>query len=155
MAQGYPAITPMLSYEDLADAIDWLGRAFGFRERMRMTNEHGTIGHAEMELGDGVIMLGNPGPNYQSPRRHAETCPDARKWSEVPFVIDGLHVLIDDVDRHYERARSAGARMLSEPADEPYGERIYRVEDLEGHRWMFAQPLAVNESSEPSMEAAA
>ena len=150
MAEGYPTITPMLSYENVAEAIPWLERAFGFAERMRMTNEDGTVGHAELVLGDGVIMLGNPGPDYQSPRHHAETCADARRWSEVSFVIDGLHVAVDDVDAHFERARAAGARILSEPEDEAYGERIYRVEDVEGHRWMFAQPLAAAEAPEPA-----
>jgi uncharacterized glyoxalase superfamily protein PhnB len=154
MADDYPTITPMLSYEDVAAAIPWLERAFGFRERMRMTNEDGTVGHAELELGDGVIMLGNPGPDYQSPRHHAESCADAHKWSEVPFVIDGLHVTVEDVDAHCERARAAGARILSDPEDEPYGERIYRVEDLEGHRWMFVQPIRA-EAAQPPMEKAA
>jgi PhnB protein len=155
MAQD-PTIVPMLSYEDVAAAIPWLERALGFLERMRMTNEDGSVGHAELTLGDGVIMLGNPGPNYQSPRHHAESCADARRWSEVPYVIDGLHVTVDDVDAHFARARDAGARILSEPHDESYGERTYRVEDLEGHRWMFAQPLRAQEWSQPSeLDAAA
>jgi uncharacterized glyoxalase superfamily protein PhnB len=156
MSTADPTITPMLSYEDVAAAIPWLEQAFGFRERMRMANEDGTVGHAELTLGEGVIMLGNPGPDYRSPRHHAETCEDAKRWSTVPFVIDGLHVVVDDVGAHFERARAAGARILSEPQDEPYGERIYRVEDLEGHRWMFAQPLRTEDRSVPSeLDAAA
>jgi uncharacterized glyoxalase superfamily protein PhnB len=59
----------------------------------------------------------------------------------VTNVIDGLHVLMSDVNAHFRRAREGGATILSEPADEPYGERIYRVEDLEGHRWVFAQQI--------------
>jgi uncharacterized glyoxalase superfamily protein PhnB len=54
-------------------------------------------------------------------------------------VIDGVHAYVDDVDAHFERAKAAGATMLSEPEDTPWGDRHYRVEDLEGHRWMFAQ----------------
>jgi PhnB protein len=146
----------MLSYEDVAAAIPWLERAFGFRERMRMANKDGTVGHAELTLADGLIMLGNPGPDYRSPRHHAATCEDARRWSAVPYVIDGLHVTVDDVEAHFERARAAGARILSELQDEPYGERIYRVEDLEGHRWMFAQPLRAEDQPQPSqLDAAA
>jgi uncharacterized glyoxalase superfamily protein PhnB len=99
------------------------------------------IGHAELELGDGLIMLANPTPEYRGPRRHAEVCEQARKWREVPYIIDGLHVLVDDVDAHFRRARDAGATILSELQDQPHGERAYRVEDLEGHRWMFAQLL--------------
>ena len=54
-------------------------------------------------------------------------------------MIDGVHVYVDDVDAHFERAKGSGATILSEPEDTPYGDRNYRVEDLEGHRWMFAQ----------------
>jgi uncharacterized glyoxalase superfamily protein PhnB len=136
-----PQIVPMIAYEDGAAALDWLHRAFGFRERMRMAGPDGSIGHAEMELGGGVIMLATPTPDYQSPNHHAEVCEPARKWSAVPFVIDGFHVFVDDVDGHYLRAKEAGATILSEPEDQEYGERVYRVADLEGHRWMFAQPI--------------
>jgi uncharacterized glyoxalase superfamily protein PhnB len=137
-----PAIVPMLAYEDAGATIDWLCRAFGFRERTRMADENGVVGHAELELGAGVIYLAQPTPDYRGPRRHAESCQAARKWLSVPYVIDGVHVVVDDVDEHFRRAREAGAEILSEPQDEPYGERIYRVADIEGHRWMFAQPIA-------------
>lgn len=139
--QGTPRIVPMLSYEDAAAALDWLAEAFGFRERTRMTDSEGRIGHAEMELGDGIIMLATPTADYQSPKHHAEVCEAARKWSAVPFVIDGVYVTVDDVDKHFQRAKEAGATILSEPEDQTYGERVYRVADLEGHRWMFAQPI--------------
>lgn len=56
----------------------------------------------------------------------------------MPWVIDGVMVQVDDADAHYSRARDAGATILSEPEDQPYG-RVYRVEDLEGHRWMFME----------------
>jgi PhnB protein len=137
-------ITPMIAYEDAAAAIAWLERAFGFREQpnTRYTGEDGRIGHAQLELGNGLIMLSSPTPEYRSPRRHAEECEQARRWQEVPYVIDGLRVVVKDVDAHFARARDAGARILSEPEDQAYGERIYRAEDLEGHRWMFAQPIA-------------
>jgi uncharacterized glyoxalase superfamily protein PhnB len=141
--QTVPTIVPMIAYEDTAAALDWLARAFGFNERedSRYTEPDGTITHAEMELSGGVIMLATPTPDYQSPKHHAEVCEHARKWSAVPYVIDGLHVQVDDVDAHFGQARDAGAEILSEPEDQPYGERVYRVADIEGHRWMFAQPL--------------
>ncbi len=134
-----PRIVPMIAYEDPARALDWLARAFGFRERTRLSEPDGRITHAEMELADGVIMLSNPTPDYQGPRRHAEACDAARRWSAAPWVIDGLHVLVDDVDQHFRQSRDAGATILSEPEDQPYGERVYRCADPEGHRWMFAQ----------------
>lgn len=138
-----PTIVPMIAYEDTAAALDWLARAFGFRERedSRYTEPDGTISHAEMELGSGVIMLATPTSDYQSPKHHAEVCEQARKWSAVPYIIDGLHVHVDDVDAHFRQARDAEAEILSEPEDQPYGERVYCVADFEGHRWMFAQSL--------------
>jgi uncharacterized glyoxalase superfamily protein PhnB len=134
-----PQVVPMLSYEDVGRAADWLTNAFGFRERLRYAEPDGTISHAELEHGDGVIMLGNPGRAYQSPRRHAETCESARAWLEPPYVVDGVLAYVDDVDAHVAAARGAGATILSEVEDTPFGDRHYRVADLEGHRWMFAQ----------------
>jgi len=134
-------VTPMIAYEDAAAAIDWLCRAFGFTERMRMEDASGTVTHAELELNGGVVMLAQPTTEYRSPARHAEECDQARRWLSVPFVIDGAHVLVPDVDAHFQRAKTEGATILSEPEDQPYGERTYRAADLEGHRWMFAQTL--------------
>jgi len=137
----YPTVTPMIAYEDAASALDWLSRAFGFRERMRYAEPSGTVTHAEMEVGDGLIMLATPMPDYRSPRHHRETCDEARQWSTVPYVIDGVHVYVDDVEAHFRRAKEAGATVLSEVQDTEYGDRQYRVEDLEGHRWLFSQHL--------------
>src|SRR2546428_5953644 len=134
----YPGVIPMIAYEDGAAALDWLAAAFRFRERTRMTGKDGRISHAEMETGDGLIMLASPTPDYESPRRHRESCEAARRWSAVPWVIDGVLVYVDDVAAHYQRARRAGARILSEPEADDYGHR-YRAEDLEGPRWMFLQ----------------
>lgn len=131
---------PMLSYEDVGTAIDFLARAFGFIERgERYTDSSGRVTHAEMELQGALVMLGWPGHEYRSPRHHAETCAEARAWLELPFVIDGAMVEVDDVDAHLERARAGGAEILREPKDEPYG-RLYNAADPEGHRWMFLQP---------------
>jgi PhnB protein len=136
---GYPTIVPMISYEDAAAAIDWLVRAFGFRERAEQRYvEDGRVTHAELELGDGVIMLASPTPDYQGPRHHRKTCEAADRWLQVPWVVDGVLVYVADIDDHHERAVSAGAAMLGGIEDAPYG-RLYRAEDLEGHRWMFMQ----------------
>ena len=133
-----PAVIPMLAYEDAAAALDWLAKAFGFREVTRMLDDNGAVMHGEMAAGDGMIMLATPTPDYESPRHHAEHCEAARSWLSVPYVIDGVYVRVDDVDAHYRQAQEAGATILGEPSDNPYG-RTYRVEDVEGHRWMFAQ----------------
>jgi uncharacterized glyoxalase superfamily protein PhnB len=134
-----PTVVPMISYHDAAAALEWLGEAFGFRERNRIAMPDGSIGHAEMQVGDdGLIMLAEPSPHYQGPARHAEVCETSRRWLELPYVIDGVHVGVDDVDAHFARALQAGATILSEPEDSGYG-RSYRAADLEGHRWMFSQ----------------
>lgn len=131
------SVVPMLAYEDGVAALEWLARAFGFRERARML-DGGRLSHGEMDTGGGLVMLATPSPHYQGPKRHREGCAAARKWSEVPWVVDGVLVYVDDVDAHFERAKAAGARILSEVEGDAPGKR-YRAEDLEGHRWMFMQ----------------
>jgi uncharacterized glyoxalase superfamily protein PhnB len=130
----------MISYEDVAAAIDWLGAAFGFREHgERFSDPDGRVTHTELELDGATVMLGWPGPDYRSPAHHAEDCEQARRWLATPWVIDGVLVEVEDVDRHCERARAAGATILRELEDLPFG-RLYSAADVEGHRWMFLQP---------------
>jgi uncharacterized glyoxalase superfamily protein PhnB len=138
MPPTYPDVIPMIAYEDGPLAMDWLAGAFGFRERTRRTAPDGRLSHGEMEAGHGVIMLATPTPDYESPKHHRDGCEQARKWSVVPYIIDGVLVYVDDVDAHYAHAREAGATILSEVEDGANGRR-YRAEDLEGHRWMFMQ----------------
>jgi uncharacterized glyoxalase superfamily protein PhnB len=133
-----PAVIPMLSYEDGVAAMDWLHRAFGFRELARHTEPDGRLSHGEMQAGGGMIMLASPTPDYQGPKRHREMCEQARKWSTVPWVIDGVLVVVPQLKRHFARAKAAGATILSEIEEDPPGRR-YRAEDLEGHRWFFMQ----------------
>ena len=121
-----PRISPYLLYEDVAGALDWLARAFGFRERLRLPGPEGKVVHAEMELAEGVIMMGNPGADFRNPK-------------QLGRVTQYLYVYVDDVDRHYEQAKRAGATILAAPEDQFYGDRRYQAEDLEGHRWSFAQ----------------
>jgi uncharacterized glyoxalase superfamily protein PhnB len=131
---------PMISYEDVGAAIDWLADAFGFRESgQRFTDADGRVTHAEFSLDGATVFLGWPGPDYRSPRRHAEDCEQAARWLATPWVIDGVCVEVGDVDAHYDHARAAGATILREPEDLPFG-RLYSAADLEGHRWMFMQP---------------
>jgi uncharacterized glyoxalase superfamily protein PhnB len=138
MERWYPAIIPMIAYEDCVAAIEWLGKAFGFRERKeaRQYWPDGRVAHSEMEAGDGLIMLATPTPDYESPRHHRETCEQARKWSVVPWIIDGVLIYVDGLEAHFARANAAGATILSTIEDGPPGRR-YRAEDLEGHRWFF------------------
>jgi len=128
----------MINYEDGPAAMDWLAKAFGFQEITCMTGEDGLLAHGEMITGNGTIMLATATPDYESPRHHREHCERARAWSSEPFVIDGVLVFVDDVEAHYQQAGAAGAHILSELED-GFPARRYRVEDLEGHRWMFMQ----------------
>ena len=131
-----PAVVPMISYEDGIAALEWLHSAFGFRETARLTTSDGKLSHGEMEAGNGLIMLASPTPEYHGPKRHREVCELARKWSTVPWIIDGVLVYVNNLDRHFERAKTAGATILSVIEEGPPGRR-YRAEDLEGHRWFF------------------
>ena len=138
MTANYPDVIPMIAYEDGPKAMDWLSSAFGFRERARMLDKGGRLSHGEMQAGDGVIMLATPTPDYQAPLHHREACEPARKWSTVPYVVDGLLVYVDDVDAHFARAKQHGATILSGVEANQNG-KLYRAEDVEGHRWMFMQ----------------
>lgn len=120
-----PRITPYLYYRDVASALDWLASTFGFTERMRMPGPGGAIMHAELELADGVVMLGCPSEDYRNP-------------GQLGTATQSLYVYVDDVDKHYEHAREAGAKILDPPEDQFYGDRRYGVEDPEGHVWYFA-----------------
>jgi len=131
----------MLAYEDAATAIDWLCRAFGFREEAseRYTEADGTVTHAEIERDGARVMLATPNREYQGPKHHRETCEAAARWLDNPWVIDGVFVEVDDLDEHRDRAVAAGASILREPEEPGVGFRIYTAEDPEGHRWMFGQ----------------
>src|SRR5437868_5604453 len=112
-------VIPMIAYENGAAAMDWLARAFGFQERTRMMGADGSLAHGEMETGGegancGMIMLATPSPEYQGPKHHREGCQQARAWSNVPWIIDGVLVYVDDVGSHFQRAKQNGATILSE-----------------------------------------
>ena len=121
-----PRIAPYLYYENVGAALEWLANAFGFEERLKMADDSGNVLHAEMALADGGIMLGHPGPDYRCPRT-----------TGVRNCV--VHVYVDDVDAHHERAKAAGATITAEPADQFYGDRRYMAEDLEGQVWNFSQ----------------
>jgi PhnB protein len=121
-------IAPYLLYEDGAAAIDFLTNAFGFEEVMRMEDDKGDVNHAELRLGEDTVMLGDPGDDYRNPRN-------------ADHSTALVHVYVDDVDAHFERAKAAGAEIVMEPTDQEYGDRRYDAKDPEGHFWSFATPL--------------
>ena len=120
-------ISPYLFYKDGIAAMEFLTHAFGLRERMRTVDDAGQLRHGEMQYGSAVIMMGCP--------------PDHRTPKELGHVTVGVYVYVDDVDTHYATAVAAGADTQGPPQDQPYGDRIYGVTDLEGQQWWFAQRL--------------
>jgi PhnB protein len=126
--EDFPRITPYLLYEDVDAAVDWLTNAFGFTERLRFKGEDGRSNHAEIVIADGVVMLGSPDTDYKNPKR-------------LGGVTQFVHVYVDEIDRHCEAAKAAGARIVRPPEDQFYGDRRYHAEDPEGHMWSFAQHI--------------
>src|SRR3712207_4057518 len=113
-------VVPVLVYEDVEAAIDWLCGAFGFVERLRAPGPGGRITHAQLAIAEGAVMVGRQGGPFRPPR---------------PGEVDQYVVVhVDDVDGHCERARRFGARVVSSPTNMPFGERQYTAEDLGGHR---------------------
>ncbi len=86
-----------------------------------------TVMHAQLDIGEGAVMLGRQGAEFRPPRPNE--------------VSQYVHVHVGDVDEHFENSRRRGARIFESPADKPFGERQYTVEDLGGHRWTFSQSI--------------
>jgi uncharacterized glyoxalase superfamily protein PhnB len=121
-------VVPVLIYEDVGKAIEWLIGAFGFTERLRAPGPGGRVIHAQLTVKEGAIMIGAQGAEYRVP--------------SPPGVSQYVLVHVDDVDAHCTRAKDFGARIVRPPADAPFGERHYTAEDLAGHRWTFSQSVA-------------
>jgi uncharacterized glyoxalase superfamily protein PhnB len=122
-------INPVLVYDDIQAAHDFLVDAFGMRPGVNRDAD-GQAVHGEVHAGDATIWLHRVSPDH-----------DLSAPGDLPAASAGLAVAVDDVDAHYEHARAAGARIDSEPTDQPYGRREYGARDPEGHRWWFGAPL--------------
>ena len=119
---------PYLLYEDAGAAMDWLVRVFGFTERARVQEDDGTVRHGELLTGNGgVVMLGSPGGGFRGPAKLGE-------------VTQLQCVTIADLAAHRERVRAAGAEV-SEVSMRANRAQSYTVDDPEGHRWYFSEPL--------------
>ena len=124
---GYPRLTPYLIVDDGSAAVDFYTSIFRAKERMRMAEPDGKIGHTELELGDSLIMLADEHPEVGavSPRT-------------VGGTPVSLHVYVEDVDDVFERAVAAGAIATRPVEDQFYGDRLGVFEDPFGHRWNVA-----------------
>lgn len=122
-------ITPYLYYEDVSRAMKFLSRAFGFRRfGPQSRGPDGKVIHAAMGVGNNVVMMGRPPMAYRNPKSLGQ-------------ATQCLLMTVRDVDTHFQRAVKAGAIVLHEPADTPFGARRYGVADPEGHEWYFSQVL--------------
>ena len=110
-------VIPVLAYPDVSQAIDWLCQAFGFTLRLRIGDHR-----AQLNIDDGAIVI---------TKEQGTTC-----------IPGSVMVRVEDVYRHSVNAVRRGAHLLSAPADYPYGERQYTVEDIAGHRWTFSQTIS-------------
>ena len=106
-----PTIFPVLRYSDAPAAMEWLGRAIGFEKQVEFPGPDGTIAHAELRRGSGVIGISSATPSVES-----------NPWSSVR---QGVYVTVDDVNAHHQQAVTAGARIAIQPYDTPYGSREY------------------------------
>jgi uncharacterized glyoxalase superfamily protein PhnB len=115
--KGYHTVTPYLAVKGAAQLLDFVKRAFGAKERMRMPGPNGTIMHAEITLGDSIVMLADP------------------PTDPMPAMI---HIYVKNVDSVYKAALKAGAESVREPADQFYGDRSAGVKDAFGNQWWLS-----------------
>jgi MerR family transcriptional regulator, thiopeptide resistance regulator len=125
------AIVPVLVYEDIEAAHDFLVAAFGFTSGGLQRDGNGNVIHGEVRFGQAAIWL------HAVAQEHQMVSPRACSQSH-----GGLEIIVDDVDAHHARSRAAGADIEYPPADKPYGLREYGARDPESHRWWFSTPLA-------------
>jgi uncharacterized glyoxalase superfamily protein PhnB len=117
-------VIPVLVYPDVRAAVAWLTAAFGFREQVRIGDDH----RSQLRVGeDGGVIIADT---------HGEQQPPV-----TGVVTHVIKVRVPDVDAQFERARAAGAHVLQEPAEQPYGERECTVADPAGHRWQLTQTV--------------
>jgi MerR family transcriptional regulator, thiopeptide resistance regulator len=123
-------VIPILVYENIEAAHDFLVEAFGFTSGGLHLAEDGTVVHGEVRMGDAAVWLHAVAEEHQmaSPRGSTQS-------------HGGLEVIVEDVDAHYARSKAAGARVERAPTDQPYGLREYGAWDPENHRWWFSSPL--------------
>ena len=134
-----PAIYPRLGYRDERAAIEFLCRAFGFRERVEARLEYDTGVLAWLEHRDGVVMVGRV--NHDVHHLHSPV--------ETGVATCMLNVAVDDIDTHHDRAVAAGAEITVGLSDTFYGERRYEARDPEGNLWHFAQPRPATTEARP------
>ena len=130
LPSNYPRVIPYLSVDGAAKAIDFYCKVLGATERARMPGPDGKIGHAELEIGDSMIMLSDAMPEMGAPT------PKALGGSAVTVMV-----YVEEVDRVFERAIKAGAKEIAPVQDQFYGDRSGQFEDPFGHLWNVASHI--------------
>jgi PhnB protein len=125
--EGYHTATPYLAVDDAAEAIEYYTKAFGAKERVRMETPDGKIGHAELEIGDSLVMLADPFPQSST-----------RPPKELGGTSVSVFLYVQDVDAFVKQAVDAGATVSMEVADQFWGDRFGSVTDPFGHLWSIA-----------------
>ena len=125
--EGYHTVTPYLAVDDASAAIEYYKKAFGAKERLRMDAPDGSVGHAELEIGDSLVMLSDPMPQATT-----------RPPSEVGGTTAGVFLYVEDVDAVVKKAVDAGATITMEVADQFWGDRFGSIKDPFGHIWSVA-----------------
>lgn len=134
---GWPLISSSLVYDEPKKAIDFLCKAFGFEVQLLVEHD-GIVAHSQLVIGSGLIMVG-------------DAKAESRPWRKSPRALgdantQALMVFVPDVEAHFERSKKSGAKIVTEPTTNDYGEeywsdRSYECEDLEGHHWYFVQRI--------------
>ena len=145
--KGYHSVTPYLVVNEAARAIEFYKRAFGAQEKMRMDGPGGKIGHAELKIGDSIVMLSDemPGSGLRSPRSLGGSCA-------------GVFLYVENVDSVFKQAVSAGAKADAQPSDMFWGDRFGKLTDPFGHQWSLAthkEDIAPDEMAKRTKEAMA
>ena len=120
-------IFPFLRYQDAPAAFEWLATAFGFEKQMIVPGPKGTIAHAQLKYGGGIVMIGTSQDDEMR----------LKSPVEAGGATQGIYVHVDDVEAHHDRARAAGAEIVVALESTPYGSREYVARDPEGHLWSF------------------
>jgi PhnB protein len=136
---GYHSVTPYITVDDAGEVIEFLKKAFGAQETFAMRDEHGKVRHAEVKLGDSMLMLGS----------------SHEQWKARPA---NFYVYVEDCDAVYKRALAAGGKSLGEPQNQFYGDRHGGVTDSQGNSWWIAthvEEVSAEEVERRAKEAAA
>jgi PhnB protein len=125
--EGYHTVTPYLAVDDAARAIEYYEKAFGAKERVRMHAPDGKIAHAELEIGDSLVMLSDPFPQATT-----------KSPKELGGTSSSVFMYVEDVDAVVKKAVDAGATITMEVADQFWGDRFGSITDPFGHSWSIA-----------------